>query len=397
MNEITAGLELISAAVRGLLDRARAIGSSGGDGAVVCEVRDGIVEVGRAAQALHGLLLTLVAEGDRLGVARGGMGPWLATVLDFTPGRARGLAEDARVLATVPEFEGQLCSGAVGQDSARAISRTVKAVRRTSLESAHEVAETWKLARSQGAKAGLDRVRALEEHVDPGSIEQRHAQARERSFGRIALTGDGGMHRCEILLDPARGAVLQAAVELQVAEMIRLRQFDGVGSVPDDVRTTEQMNAEAITRMAQVFLDAPAKQRGAHFSLPALAVTVQNSAAGPAEIPAGCARTVFGALVPAQVLPKRGDARRQELVVGGQTGTLDGVPVDRDPNARLATIEQRGFLTWRDRHCQFPGCDRPITFALHAHHETPYMKGGATSVNNLKLYCSEHHTAVHHG
>src|SRR6185437_15867855 len=172
----------------------------------------------------------------------------------------------------------------------------------------------------------------------------------------------GQMHRCEILLDPVRGAILQAALDLQVAEMIRVRQFDGTEIVPEDVRSTEQMNAEAVTRLAQVFLDATPEQRGARFSLPALAVTVQELAARPAgmkdpaapvgttkdpaapvagvkdraapvatmqdrvvhaDIPAGCARTVFGALVPASRLPRRGDPRRHELFIDGHTATFD--------------------------------------------------------------------------
>jgi hypothetical protein len=319
-------------------------------------------------------------------------------VLDVTEGRARQLAQDARILATVPEVASALCSGRVGQDSARALARTVKAVRRTGLDPAAEAVRTLRVAREQGARAGLERARALEEHVDPGSIEQRHAQQRERSFARIGIDPDSQMHRCEILLDPARGAVLQAAVQLQVAEMIRARQFDGTEIVPQDVRTSEQMSAEAITRMAQVFLDAPPEQRRARFSLPALAVTVHNPAHDPAseEIPAGCARTAYGALIPARLLPGQGDPRRQDLLIRGKAGLLNGAAVDRNPSARLASPVQRGFLAWRDRHCRFPGCDRPVTFALHAHHLTPYAKGGQTTVANLTLYCAQHHTLVHH-
>ncbi len=373
------------------------------------------MEVGRAAQALHGMLLALVGEGDRLGIARGGVGPWLATVLDVTEGRARALAHDARLLARLPGVEGELCSGVIGPDSARALARTVKAVRATGLDPAVEAAKTLEVTRERGARAGLERVRVLEEQVAPGSIEARHARERERSFARFATCGEGQMHRCEILLDPVRGAVFQAAVDLQVAEMIRTRQFDGGEIVPEDVRSTEQMNAEAVTRLAQVFLDAPPEQRRAHFSLPALAVTIQGPTAPAAavknpavpaagmkdpavhtEIPAGCARTVFGALVPAGRLPRRGDPRRHELVTDGRTGTFDGIALDHDPRARLASPGQRAFLGWRDRYCTYPGCDRPLTFALHAHHVVPFAQGGGTSVGNLRLYCTEHHTTVHH-
>ena len=392
---IAAGLELVTGAIRDLLDAARGAESGGGE-ELAAAVRAGIEQVGQVAQSLHGQLLLLVAEGDRLGIARGGIGPWLATTLDFTEGRARMLAEDARILNTVPELEAELCSGRVGPDTVRALSRTVKAIKGTSLDPISEADETLRVVRERGARAGLERVRVLEEQVDPGSVEEKFARQRERSFARIGAAGDGEMCRFEALLDPVRGAVFRAAIEVQTAEMIRARQFDGSELVPADVRTTEQMNAEAISRLAQVFLDTPAEQRGAAFSMPALAVTVKDPAAAP-DIPPGCARTAYGALIPAGSLPKEGDPRLQVLEVEGETGRLDGVPVDRAPAARLASTAQRGFLAWRDRHCRFPGCDRPVTWSLHAHHKVSYAQGGETTVKNMVLYCAQHHTTIHHG
>ena len=74
---------------------------------------------------------------------------------------------------------------------------------------------------------------------------------------------------------------------------------------------------------------------------------------------------------------------------------MNGEPVDQDPGARLASPAQRAYLTWRDGYCRYPGCDRPITFGLNAHHKTPYAQGGATTVRNMVLYCTQHHTVVH--
>jgi hypothetical protein len=395
---ITAGLELIASAVRELTAAARAAEPRKCE-ALAGGLRAGIVELGRVTQALHGELLMLVAEGDRLGVAPGGMGPWLASVLDVTAGRGRILAQDARALATVPELEAEACSGRIGPDTLRAVARTVKAVKGTDLDPVSEVNETLRAARDKGARAGLDRARALEEHVDPGSVEQRYARQRERSFARFGPAGDGEMCRFEVLLDPLRGATLRAAIEVQTGAFIRARQFDGTELVPQDVRTTEQMNAEAVTRLAQVFLDAPAEQRGAPFTVPTLAVTVHDPAADPgtAQVPPGCAVTVYGALIPASTLPAQDEPGCTVLKVEGDTGLVDGKPVDRDPEARLASPEQRTFLTWRDRYCRYPGCDRPTTYGLNAHHRTPYGKGGTTTVRNMVLYCSQHHTVIHHG
>jgi HNH endonuclease len=389
---IAAGIESVVVAALELVERAKAAEPKK-DSALAGEVLEGIEAVGRAGQVLHGLLTVLVAQGDRLGVAAGGMGPWLASVLDMTEGRARSLAHDARTLTAVPDVEAELCSGRHGVDSIRAVARTVKSTRGTDLDPVVEARETLEVVNQSGARAGLERARVLEEHVDPGSVEVRFAQQRERSFARIGTAADGEMCRMDVLLDPERGAVVRAAIDLATAEAIRVRQYDGTERVPEDVWTTEQLNAEALTRLAQVFLDAPAQQRGASFSLPALAVTMKDSAA--AEIPAGCARTVYGALIPARVLPKQGNPRLRVLEVEGASGKLDGVGVDGDPKARLASPTQREFLAWRDRCCRYPGCDRPVTWGLHAHHRTPYAEGGETVVENLELYCAQHHTVMH--
>ena len=69
----------------------------------------------------------------------------------------------------------------------------------------------------------------------------------------------------------------------------------------------------------------------------------------------------------------------------GQPVLLNGQRLDQDPAARLASSAQRIALGWRDRTCRHPGCGRPSTWALHAHHVTPYGKGGPTVMGNLAL------------
>jgi hypothetical protein len=112
---------------------------------------------------------------------------------------------------------------------------------------------------------------------------------------------------------------------------------------------------------------------------------------------AGFAETVYGDMVPRAALPQPGDAGTHLLEHGqhGQPVRLDGAKIDTDPRARLATTAQRTALAWRDRHCTHPGCTRPPTFSLHAHHHRPYTAGGPTVMKNLALLCPEHHTLTH--
>ncbi|MEM8924687.1 MAG: DUF222 domain-containing protein [Actinomycetota bacterium] len=51
----------------------------------------------------------------------------------------------------------------------------------------------------------------------------------------------------------------------------------------------------------------------------------------------------------------------------------------------------------RDRHCTFPGCDRPWWWC-DLHHIVPRNRGGPTTAENLTLLCRHHHGTVHdHG
>jgi 5-methylcytosine-specific restriction protein A len=51
-------------------------------------------------------------------------------------------------------------------------------------------------------------------------------------------------------------------------------------------------------------------------------------------------------------------------------------------------------LVIRDRHCRFPGCDRPATWC-DGHHVRWFSQGGATALDNLVLLCRRHHRILH--
>jgi hypothetical protein len=51
-------------------------------------------------------------------------------------------------------------------------------------------------------------------------------------------------------------------------------------------------------------------------------------------------------------------------------------------------------LVIRDRHCRYPGCDRPPAWT-EAHHVRWVTHGGPTALDNLVLLCSRHHHLLH--
>ena len=62
-------------------------------------------------------------------------------------------------------------------------------------------------------------------------------------------------------LDAERATTVRTALDTQVSTWLRTRQYDGKDLVPEDVTTTEQLTAQAFTRLAEVFLAATDKQR----------------------------------------------------------------------------------------------------------------------------------------
>jgi hypothetical protein len=383
---LVAANAVVEERIAAVLDLARTVDVGDREGAEA--LLDGAEVIGRCEQARHGQLIQLLGQADRVRAHRAGVKAWVATHLDVSEGRARGIGQAARRIGALPELAASLSSGRVGADTVRALSRTVKAVEGSGQDQSVELAATLEAATREGVGAANRRVRVLEHTIDPGGSEELLAKQRAKSFARVVEFEDG-MCRFDVLLDPVRATTVRAALDLTVADWMRRRQFDGVDPIPVDVCSTEQIYAQAVTRLAEVFLNASPEQRGAQFSTEVLYTAPLDTD----EL----ATSVYGALVPRTAIPGPRDPGAHLLQTrGGEPVLLDGEEIDRDPGARLASAAQRVALVFRDRHCTYPGCSRPSTWSLHAHHRVPYRQGGVTVVKNLSLLCSEHHTLTHH-
>ena len=83
------------------------------------------------------------------------------------------------------------------------------------------------------------------------------------------------------------------------------------------------------------------------------------------------------------------DANIGRVVMNGDSEVLD-----LGRRARFPTAAQYRALVRRDRHCRFPGCDRPPQWT-DAHHLTHWTHGGTTDLDNLVLLCRRHHVLCH--
>jgi hypothetical protein len=382
---IVAAQAVADRAVVEFLELAR--GCEAGDGAGAVVVFEVAEVIGRCGQGLDGQLVQLLAQADRLSVRKGVLKPWIATHLDVSDSKARGIAEAARRIGAVPELAESLSSGRVGADTIRALTRTAKAIEGTGQDTIAALIGMLEVSTRDGVSAANREIRELEHALDPGSSQELLARQRARSFARVIELEDGRC-RVEALLDPVRATIVRSAIDQAVSAWIREGQYDGTDPLPEDVRTTEQMNAHALVRMAEVFVTAPPVVRGVKFTPPMLFTAPLNEADG------GLAETVYGTTVPVAGIGDS-EAHLLELDADGVPVLLDGVKIDADPGARLASPAQRTALAFRDRHCTYPGCTRPPTWSLHAHHRTAYSKGGPTVTGNLTQVCPEHHVLIH--
>lgn len=163
---------------------------------------------------------------------------------------------------------------------------------------------------------------------------------------------------------------------------------------PNDARTMAHKRADALTAWAhQAFNDPdlPVMQGKKRLETQVVidVATLFGLAENPGEIigygpiPADLAR---------QLAADSQCWRR--LVTDGVTGhLLDYGPRTYQPPARL-----REYILARDRHCQFPGCNRPAQ-QCDIDHVEPFTgtdQGGNTSADNLITLCRRHHRLKTH-
>ena len=81
------------------------------------------------------------------------------------------------------------------------------------------------------------------------------------------------------------------------------------------------------------------------------------------------------------------------LCCGAQIGAIrwdDGLPLDVGRTARTEPPGLRRALEARDQGCRWTQCGALAAWAT-AHHLRPWSKGGATSLDDLALFCHLHH------
>jgi len=202
--------------------------------------------------------------------------------------------------------------------------------------------------------------------VDARAVAKEQAELAETRFLHLNTQDDGGLFLTG-LLDPVGGALVRNALE-------PLARSSGA----DDYRDAPKRWADALVELAasktriqmqvtsslETLLDlvgAPGAE--SEFSLPIASKTVERWAC---------------------------DSSLSRILM------QDSVVIDVGRSERTIKGPRRQALISRDKHCQWPGCERTAS-KCDGHHVVHWLHGGGGEIENQILLCHRHHWMVHEG
>jgi hypothetical protein len=213
--------------------------------------------------------------------------------------------------------------------------------------------------------------------VDPEGTLNDANQAHQRRACWLSETMDG-VFVLNGTLDSEGGAILRTA----------LAAVEGK-PVAGDGRSARQRRADALVDLARNRLDV-GDLPTTGCQRPHLTITADlETLAGE---PAGAGVLSWEQLVTADTVRRLAcDCSVTPMVIGP-----DGEPLSVGRARRTIPAPMRRAIVLRDRHCRFPGCDRPAAWT-DGHHLQHWIDGGPTAMWNVWLLCRPHHRLVHEG
>jgi hypothetical protein len=342
-------------------------------------VEEDFAELHQASEALEVERLRRLAEiNRRRSFERDGYlptGSWRCHRFRMAFSQATHLLRTAKALRNMPRTEAALSSGEVSSSAVRLLvsahetnpeqfaeaeDMLVDAARVLSFRDLHRAVAYWRQA--------ADRRDGPEERYI-----KRHLHVSPTVFGTVRVDGD---------LDPETGQSVITALRA-------VQDADAKTAVGEDYRNPGQRRADALGELCRQWLDRSDRPQ-AGGERPHVVVTVdvpalQVKPLGRAEM------DDVGPIHPDAARRWACDASIVRVIARGRSE-----PVDVGRRTPVVPAPLRRAVIVRDRHCRFPGCDRPQSWC-DAHHVRHWADGGSTSLANLILLCRRHHRLVHQG
>jgi hypothetical protein len=344
------------------------------------ELEADVSELERAAETLYGELLRQLTEVDRRGPwARDGYlstSAWLVDRFRMSWSEATKLVRTARALAHMPRTREALAAGDVPPSAVQVLVGAQESHPEEFPEMEAALVEAASiLSLRELRRAVAHWSQAVDWHGALGDAER----ARERRRLHVSSTL-GGTVRVDGDLDPDTGQTLLAALRAVL-------DAEAHGPEVEDPRTPAQRRADALGEICRRWLDG-SERPSVGGERPHVTVMVDIDALEGR--PGGVSEFDDTAPVHPEIARRWAcDASVTRVVMQGASEILD---VGR--RTPVVSGALRRAVVVRDRHCRFPGCDRPHTWC-DAHHVVHWADGGSTALANLVLLCRRHHRLVH--
>ena len=313
-------------------------------------------------------LLSLIREFDeRLGFLRWGLdncAEWLAWRCDLSMATAREKVRVAHALKHLPLVSSTFATGALSYTKVRALTRVATVANEESL-----------VAFAQ---------RHTAQHVDEYCRELRMGDESSISIAERAFAN----RSLRVRRDAARGMItITLDLPVEAGELVDRAldkaRDDECLEIPDLVDTSwSKRQADAFVTMVKEYLNGYSKDRQSGSDNYLVTIHVDQSALAGEQ--------------GRSALPIESVKR---LCCDSQAAVLteeNGQPLSIGRKSRIVPTAIRRAVRARDNNCcTFPGCNNRRF--LHCHHVEHWSNGGDTSLDNLLLLCTKHHTLVHEG
>ena len=238
--------------------------------------------------------------------------------------------------------------------------------------------------------ADIRRCGARAQHlIDPDGVLADERDAAARATFWIKPVIDGAGYRFGGTTDAVTGAQLATLIDAH-AKPRPVRDPD-TGVLEPDPRRPETRRGHAFADLVRLAANADESVSGGTSTNLVITATVDTLMASLGQRGIACGDTETGhALSAATIRLLACDTTIIPIMLGANSEPLDVARATRT----IPTAIRRALVN-RDKHCAFPGCDRPPRWA-DGHHITHWADGGDTALNNLVLLCGHHHDLIHH-
>lgn len=369
--------------------------------------------IARVANRLDGVELRLLAQADRHGVGdpngHANTAGWWANATRSAKPRAHRQVALARRLDQSDCATGDaLAAGAVSRDQAAVIVEAVDALPRELVEPALRAraeAHLVELAEHHHPRELRLLGRRILEVIAPEIAEERERkllEAEERdatATASLVMREDGhGSMRGRFKIPVLAGQMLAKHLAAIAAPRHRhaAAESEAGESGSGESGSGESASGERVARplrLGRAFAEyietrsaAETPEAGGVAATVVVTMTLENLIGDSEQ----AATLDLGDRISAA------EARRLACEAGIIPAVLGAgsQPLDLGRKARFHNAPQRIALALRDRGCAAEHCDWPPAMC-HAHHLTPWSRGGGTSLMNGVLLCPRHHTLAH--